>query len=108
MSVASVRHSHGQRQAIAFGRVRDAVPCAELPLCEGHSSDKEGRYFLVKMERGGTDTGSSGAGLFLPSGELVGVLHGGFSDCESSPGPDHYGRFGLTYGARLSRWLGKR
>ena len=53
-----------------------------------------------------TDAGSSGAGLFAPSGALVGVLSGGFGDCEGTPGPDHYGRFDLAYRAGLSRWLG--
>jgi lysyl endopeptidase len=79
-----------------------------VPLCEGEAENGEDHYLLVGWDQGGTDLGSSGAGLFLESGELVGVLHGGSGECEDSPGRDHYGRFDLTYGARLSRWLGKR
>jgi hypothetical protein len=59
-------------------------------------------------KQGGTDIGSSGAGLFLPSGALVGVLSGGFGDCADKPGPDDYGRFGLVYRAGLRHWLGSR
>ena len=107
-TVASVHHPHAHHQTIAIGSITDTLPCAEVPLCEGDAEDDEDLYLVIDWDQGGTDFGSSGAGLFLPSGELVGVLHGGFGECEDSPGPDHYGRFDLTYGARLSRWLGKR
>jgi hypothetical protein len=106
--VASVHHPQGRQQAIAFGSVTTLVPCAEVPLCEGDGAHDAGHYLRVRWERGGTDIGSSGAGLFLPSGELVGVLSGGFGDCANTPGPDHFGRFGLAYRAGLSRWLGEQ
>jgi hypothetical protein len=104
--LASVHHPQGLRQAIALGRVTAMVPCAEVPLCEGEDADDEGHYLRVKWRRGGTDVGSSGSGLLLQSGELVGVLSGGFGDCAGTPGPDHYGRFDLAYRAGLQRWLG--
>jgi hypothetical protein len=106
-AVASVHHPRGLRQAIAFGSVTSMVPCAEVPLCEGGGADDAGHYLRVRWEQGRTDVGSSGSGLFLPSGELVGVLSGGFGDCAGTPGPDHYGRFDLAYRAGLSRWLGR-
>jgi hypothetical protein len=105
-ALASVHHPLGLQQAITFGSVTALVPCAEVPLCEGDGSDAVGHYLRVSWLRGGTDIGSSGAGLFLPSGALVGVLSGGFGDCLSKPGPDHYGRFDLAYRAGLFRWLG--
>ena len=106
-AVASAHHPWGLRQAIAFGSVTSMVPCAEVPLCEGGGADDAGHYLRVRWEQGRTDVGSSGSGLFLPSGELVGVLSGGFGDCADTPGLDHYGRFDLTYRAGLSRWLGR-
>jgi len=105
-TLASVHHPQGFKQSIAFGSVTALVPCSEVPLCEGDGADDVGRYLRVHWKQGGTDIGSSGAGLFLPSGELVGVLSGGFGDCEGTPGPDHYGRFDLIYRAELHRWLG--
>ena len=104
--LASVHQQQGLRQAIALGRVTAMVPCAEVPLCEGEGADDEGHYLRVRWEQGGTDIGSSGSGLFLPTGALVGVLSGGYGDCEGTPGPDHYGRFDLAYRAGLRRWLG--
>jgi hypothetical protein len=106
MILASVHHPQGLNQAIAFGSVTALVPCAEVPLCERDGADDAGHYLRVHWNRGGTDIGSSGAGLFLASGELVGVLSGGLGDCQGRPGPDHYGRFDLSYGAGLHRWLG--
>lgn len=105
-ALASVHQPRGLRQAIALGSVTAMVPCAEVPLCEGGGADDEGHYLRVRWERGGTGVGSSGSGLFLPTGALVGVLSGGFGECEGTPGPDHYGRFDLAYRAGLQRWLG--
>ena len=107
-TVASVHHLHARRQSIAIGSITGTLPCSEIPLCEGQDEGDVDQYLLVSWDQGGTEFGSSGAGLFLPSGELVGALHGGFGDCADSPGPDHYGRFDLTYRAGLYRWLGQR
>jgi hypothetical protein len=106
MILASVHHPQGFKQAIAFGSVTALMPCSEVPLCEGDGAGHDGHYLRVHWHQGGTDIGSSGAGLFLASGELVGVLSGGLGDCEGTPGPDHYGRFDLIYRRGLRRWLG--
>jgi hypothetical protein len=103
MILASVHHPQGLNQAIAFGNVTALVPCAEVPLCEGDGAGQDGHYLRVHWHQGGTDIGSSGAGLFLPSGELVGLLPGGLGDCAGRPGPDHFGRFYLSYRAGLHR-----
>jgi hypothetical protein len=64
-----------------------------------------GHYLRVLWNDGGTDIGSSGARLFPPSSEKVGVLSGSLDDCESRRGPDHDGRFDLSYRAGLDRRL---
>ena len=106
--LVSVHQPKARRQAIAFGTLTGLVPCDEVPLCEGDGADEAEHYQRVAWERGGTDEGSSGAGLFLESGQLVGVLSGGFVDCEGTPGPDLFGRLDLAYRAGLWRWLGRR
>jgi len=104
--LASVHQPQGLRQAIAWGTLTGLAPCDEVPLCEVDGEDDEGQYLRVTWDRGGTDGGSSGAGLFLETGHLVGVLSGGFGDCEGAPGPDLYGRLDLIHGAGLRHWLG--
>jgi hypothetical protein len=68
----------------------------------GDGAVDAGHCLRIRWKRRGTDIGSSGSGIFAPSGALVGVLSGGFGDCEGTPGPDHNGRFDLAYRAALS------
>jgi len=105
--LVSVHHPEGRRQAIAFGQRTGLVACADVPLCEDDSASAEAHYLEVTWDRGGTEIGSSGAGLFLASGQLVGVLSGGYGDCQGRQGADHYGRFDLSYRSGLVRWLGR-
>lgn len=72
-------------------------------------------WFIERYEVGSTEGGSSGGPLFNWEGRLIGVLHGGYADCQL-PKQDWYGKLvnqwdedarwfqhGL-HGA-LSRWL---
>ncbi len=106
--LVSVHHPEGRRQAIAFGQRTGLLACADVPLCEDDGATAEAHYLEVTWHRGGTAIGSSGAGLFLASGELVGVLSGGYGDCQGKQRADHYGRFDLSYRGGLVRWLGRQ
>jgi hypothetical protein len=105
-AVIGVFQPRGGRQAVAFGRLASYEHCEEAHYC-GEDADPDGlQYLRVDWERGATEPGTSGSGLFLPSGELIGTLSGGFGNCERPRGPDDYGRFDLPYQGALSRWLG--
>jgi hypothetical protein len=104
-AVIGVFQPRGGRQAVAFGRLASFEHCEEAYYC-GEDADPDGLHYLrVDWDRGVTEPGTSGSGLFLPSGALVGILSGGFGNCERPRGPDDYGRFDLAYEAALRRWL---
>jgi len=106
--LTGVHHPRGERQAIAFGSLTECQNCAEVVYC-GAGPDPEAIHYLrVNWDKGVVDVGSSGSGLFLPTGQLVGTLSGGFGDCEKQQGPDDYGRFDLAYRAALHNWLERR
>ena len=104
--MAGVHHPGGRRQAITFGQVVEHLNCDDILHC-GNGADPDATHYVrVEWDGGTTLPGSSGSGLFLPDGRLVGVLSGGFGDCANPGGPDDYGRFDLPYRAALHRWLG--
>ncbi|HVT34503.1 MAG TPA: trypsin-like serine protease, partial [Nevskiaceae bacterium] len=51
----------------------------------------------VFWARGVTEQGSSGSGLWDSNHHIVGVLHGGGSDCTHQSEPDYYGRLGVAW-----------
>lgn len=61
-------------------------------------------------EDGATEQGSSGAGLFNSSGQVVGQLYGGFSSC-SNTDEDYFGRLDLSFNnitridQQLQHWI---
>jgi hypothetical protein len=73
----------------------------------------DGDYWVMEARRGGIEKGSSGSGLFNPSGRLIGQLKG-----RCGPGTDEdngncsdedgwravYGKFSVTHGI-IRRWL---
>ena len=66
----------------------------------------------VRWNRGVTEGGSSGSGLFggrrWPNQYLIGVLTGGASSCSARKAPDYYGRFDRTWSRskKVRRLLG--
>ena len=105
-AVVGVHHPGGGSQAIVFGEVVEHLNCDDILHC-GDGSDPDGTHYMrVQWDGGTTLPGSSGSGLFLPDGRLVGVLSGGFGDCSRPGGPDDYGRVDLAHKAALHRWLG--
>ena len=74
--------------------------------CGADAAPDEDHYLRVRWAEGCTTPGSSGSGLFLEDGRLVGTLLGGTSDGANPAGPDNYGSFPAAYDAALHRWLG--
>ncbi len=58
-------------------------------------------HYQVTWNRGVTEGGSSGSGLYVgkrwPKQYLVGLLSGGLAFCSAPQDPDFYGRFDLTF-----------
>lgn len=104
--VTGLHHPRGKGQRISFGTLTEHLSCEDVDNC-ADPEDADGVHYLRVIWRDGvTEPGGSGSGLFLPSGELVGTLFGGFSRCDNPGGPDDYGRFDIPYHAALHRWLG--
>ncbi len=97
--VIGVHHPDAGAQRLAIGTVTGHGNCFEANYC-GPNADPAGiHYLLVSWTRGATNGGSSGSGLFLADGRLVGVLSGGLDEAGEADevgGSDDYGRVGLT------------
>ena len=107
-ALVSVHHPRGVLQAISFGTLEELLHCEAVAYCGEDAQPDEAHYLRLRWDEGVVDSGSSGSGVFLSTGQLVGVMTGGFGDCEQQQGPDDYGRFDLAYRAGLHRWLGAR
>jgi hypothetical protein len=106
-SIVGIHHPRGDLQKISFGTVYGSVACE--PSGEGtmrctNDSEGSGGFNLVTWNKGLTQPGSSGSGLFL-QGRLAGTLYGGDDQtCTASGGTSIYGRFYLLFPA-LQKWL---
>ncbi len=102
-TLTGLHHPRGMRQRLTTGALSEYLNCADICYC-GDGADPDAIHYLrVTWSHGVTEAGGSGSGVFLPSGELVGTLSGGFS---RPHGPDDYGRFDIPYRAALYKWLG--
>ncbi len=102
-TLTGLHHPRGKRQRLATGALTEYLNCADIRYC-GEGADSDAIHYLrITWSKGVTEAGGSGSGLFLPSGELVGTLSGGFS---RPHGPDDYGRLDIPYRAALYKWLG--
>jgi hypothetical protein len=104
--LAGLHHPRGGVQRIAFGTLAEYRNCEDVACCGETANPGELHYLRVRWSVGATSGGSSGSGLFLETGQLVGVLPGGFSHCDNQGGSDDYGRFDLAYREALRRWIG--
>ena len=88
---------------------KELLHCEAVAYCGEDAQPDEVHYLRIRWDRGVADGGSSGAGVVLPTDQLVGVMTGGFGGYKRQQhGPDDYGRFELAYRAGLQRWLGAR
>ena len=103
-SCVAIHHPGTDEKAISFNTDR-LISDAYL----GNGND--GSHWQVNnWERGTTEPGSSGSGIWSPDHHLVGQLHGGYASC-SSITADWYGKFseswdrGTSASSRLKDWL---
>jgi hypothetical protein len=104
--VTAVHHPMGDLQKISFGSV-DAYQICTIAAGEkffcSPSNATSGTFLEVPFTGGMTEAGSSGSGIFLAGGYLIGQLYGGGGSCGSNVG--YYGRFDKAYSASLHQWL---
>jgi lysyl endopeptidase len=95
-SVTGIHHPQADHKRAAFGKIVEASCPAEIApeFCDF--------YAKVRWDRGITEPGSSGSGIFIGTGnqtQLVGLLSGGESSCENPTSVDFYGRLARMFGA---------
>ena len=95
-AVTGIHHPQADYKRASFGKLVEAACPSEIPaeFCEF--------YTKVQWDRGITEPGSSGSGIFIGTGsqtQLVGLLSGGESSCENPTGADFYGRMNRIFGA---------
>lgn len=111
LGVTSIHHPNGDEKRIsmdfdqtyitAYGDVPGTVQSTLTPT----------HLMIVSWNRGVTEGGSSGGGLWNREHRLVGQLSGGSSECAAPDSPDWYGRMFSNFSATatplngLSRWL---
>lgn len=111
-AVTGIHHPTGDRMKISFGNVADYVACqsdASNDFYCSTSAAENAQFIDVAWDRGVTEVGSSGGGLWTRYDDghyyLIGALYGGSSSCYSGSGTDTYGRFDLAYHSALKNWL---
>ncbi|MEX2263681.1 MAG: trypsin-like peptidase domain-containing protein [Bryobacteraceae bacterium] len=91
--VAAVTHPEGSHKRIAFGvriRDRDSVVDGRLQPAE--------KYYVLDLDRGTIEPGSSGGGVFDGRGSLIGVVSAGAAGDACAPGAaTRGGRFAAMY-----------
>ncbi len=91
----AIHHPNGDEKRISF----DFDPLTTQNNCIVTSSMTNTHWRVSQYERGTTEQGSSGAGLWdQNSGLLVGVLSGGIAACDTPNGYDCYGRLASAWG----------
>ncbi|MBD9662395.1 serine protease [Variovorax sp. VRV01] len=104
--VYGVHHPKGDLQKYSEGDYLGTAACGSSSCNSSTGSDA--KFLAVRWNRGVTEGGSSGSGLFRRlNGKdyLVGQLLGGASSCSQPAGYDFYGRFDLPFNAALQQWL---
>ena len=104
--VYGVHHPQGDLQKYSEGDYLGTAACGSSNCSSSTGSDA--KFLAVRWNRGVTEGGSSGSGLFRRlNGKdyLVGQLLGGASSCSQPAGYDFYGRFDLPFHAALQQWL---
>jgi Trypsin-like peptidase domain/Putative binding domain, N-terminal/Domain of unknown function (DUF4214) len=102
-----IHHPKGDWKKISTGNANQTDQYICYTTAEGYSCDSsaQGSFFRVDWTNNGTETGSSGSGLFNDQGQLLGILSSGTGgSCEGSIG--YYSKFMTAYtDGKLSQWL---
>ncbi|MBK8509496.1 MAG: hypothetical protein IPL51_12830 [Candidatus Competibacteraceae bacterium] len=103
-SYTAIHHPEGDWKKISFGAAQNDYRCdsgsGAQVIC---FPDAGGSYFRMLFDRGFTEQGSSGSGIFKNNAYLVGTLTAGSGVCNNAYGM--YGRFKVGYDSGLNKWL---
>ena len=108
-SLVGIHHPAGDLQKISFGTLDSYANCDPIKgsnsfTCQLTYNEKiTTTYYYLKWQRGTTEGGSSGSGLFK-DGRLIGVLYGGNGSCPPSERTSVYGKFSSILPS-LGAWL---
>ena len=103
-SGVGVHHPSGDEKRISF---YDTLAQPRAANVDGATVDS----WQVRWDRGITESGSSGSGLFNGNHQVIGQLSGGNSSCAQTKGADVYGRFDISWNGdsqpqlQLQTWL---
>jgi lysyl endopeptidase len=101
-----IHHPEGDMKKISF----EDDPLSVTTYLKNPSPGDGTHLRVADWDLGTTEPGSSGSPIFSPNKHIVGLLHGGWADCDNNES-DWYGRFyrswtgGGTVSTRLSDWL---
>jgi len=107
-SITALHQPAGDLLKISQGSIGGYISCT-APNSTGSfscsdSTASASTFYDVFFTSGITEGGSSGSGLFLGNGYVIGQLYGGSSSC-SGGADDAYGRFDVAFNAALKNWL---
>ncbi|MEM9313203.1 MAG: proprotein convertase P-domain-containing protein [Pseudomonadota bacterium] len=91
-----IHHPGGNEKMIAVNTDRLRTG----PSCIGGGASSDNTHWFMNWERGTTQQGSSGSGLFDTSGRVIGLLSGGSASCSNPRGDDCYGAFAVAWTGR--------
>jgi lysyl endopeptidase len=108
--VRTVHHPNGDVKAVAIANDPPFNDTFNSSTYLGNNFLSNSHWRVARYNVGATEPGSSGAGLFLADGKLIGHLSGGAASC-SSPENDYFVRFNKIWDyysendKRVDYWL---
>ncbi|MFC4213151.1 T9SS type A sorting domain-containing protein [Pedobacter lithocola] len=107
-SATTIHHPAGDVKKISFDN-NSLITNSSVINWFGGTTSPVNSHWVVGLDNGTSEGGSSGAPLFDQDHKIVGQLHGGENGC--APITKYYGRFDLSWNGggtnatRLSNWL---
>ena len=104
--IAGVHHPSGDMEKLSVGTLKGYGQCGNGTCLDTDVSS--GTFYGVNWQHGTTEGGSSGSALFYSIGSqryVSGQLYGGNASCREPNGTDYYGRFDVSYKAKIKQWL---
>jgi hypothetical protein len=104
-NAVTIHHPRGDEK-----RISDTIIPLTVSGYLGATGSGTTHWRVADWNNGTTEGGSSGSGLWSPSKQLIGQLHGGFAACGNDE-PDWYGRLSVSWNGggtpttRLRDWL---
>lgn len=101
----AIHHPRGDQKKISFGVERGRLICDLASDAQEFTcfANQAGPFFELLIDRGVTEQGSSGSGVFKDNAYLVGTLTGGDGICNNAS--SIYGRFQVGYDSGIKKWL---